>query len=122
MKAFKYCEYERCKNYKKRDLKLCYVHERKTKSTSSTITLQLFFIITTMITMYAYIYVEDFNVYVNTTLNTTLNTTFVEYIKAYDYDKYAYEIVDIVNNTLNNVYETCIRVYSDFLQDKTLYI
>lgn len=123
MKAFKYCEYERCKNYKKRNLTLCYVHEKKTKST---VTLQLFFIITIIISMCMYLYVEEFNVYVNTIVSDykqLVNTTVSDYkqlvniivsdykqlVKTGEYDKYAYEIID---SFANNVSDTCIRVYN----------
>ena len=98
MKALKYCEYERCKNYKKRNLKLCYVHEKKTKSI---VTLQLLFFITIIISMSMYLYVEEFNVYVNTTISD-----YKQLVKTGEYDKYAYEIFDIY------VSDTCIRVYN----------
>lgn len=103
MKAFKYCEYERCKNYKKRNLTLCYVHEKKTKSTP-TITLQLLFFIMIIISMSMYMYVEEFNVYVNTTISD-----YKQLVKTGEYDKYAYEIID---SFANNMSETCIRVYN----------
>jgi|LakMenE18May11ns_1017448.scaffolds.fasta_scaffold9387607_1 hypothetical protein len=98
MKAFKYCEYKRCKNYKKRNLTLCHVHERKTESTYVNILELLFFIsISMFISMYMfmYLYVEDFNVYVNTTI--------------LDYKQLAktgeYQIIDsLVNNVLQVYY------------------
>jgi hypothetical protein len=94
MKAFKYCEYNRCKNYKKRNLKFCYVHERKIRSMHINI-LQLYFFITFMISMSIYLYVENFNVYVNTTI--------------LDYKQLAktgkYQIIDsLVNNVLQVYY------------------
>jgi len=116
MKAFKYCEYNRCKNYKKRNLKMCYVHEKKTRSMHMNI-LQLFFFITLMISMSIYLYVEHLNVYVNTAILDY--KTILHYKSILDVKISGYIIID---SLVNNVSEIYIRVYNDLLQVSLVFI
>lgn len=103
MKAVKYCDYQRCKNYKRRDRQLCYVHEKKLKSTSTLpMLLTMFTFMTIVLSMY--VYVEDVNVYVNTTLSE-----YKRLVESREYDKYAYEIIDTF---VSNVSEKCIELYN----------
>lgn len=117
MKAVKYCKYNRCKNYKKRDNTYCYVHDRRVNGISNGYiknVLSIMFLITLMSSMYMYVYVEDVSIYVNKTLfeykQLIQQCRYSIYLNKYD--KHIYEYV---SDTVTNVSETCIRVYNELV-------
>lgn len=103
MKAIKYCDYQRCKNYKQRDRNLCYVHEKTLKSSSKSlpILLTVFTLMTVMLSTYMYMYVED--VYVNAT---------VKLIESCGYEKYEEYAYDMFSGFVTNVTEKCVELYN----------